>query len=136
MVLLTNLRVIRYYFVIRVFQVFFMAKKPITVKLEKEMLEDMDNECEGLGCNRTDFVIEAVQEKLEGKIEEPEPKVEEKSKEPHKIIIEDVPEPKITTELIPEPIVKEIPQDNSNKAIIKMVLFNDQYFPLAKRYNI
>ncbi len=41
----------------------------MTVKLEKEMLEDIDNECEGLGCNRTEFVIQAVQEKLEGKTE-------------------------------------------------------------------
>ena len=41
----------------------------MTVKLEKEMLEDVDNECEGLGCNRTDFITQAVQEKLEGKTE-------------------------------------------------------------------
>jgi len=43
----------------------------MTVKLEKEMLEDVDNQCAGLGCNRTDFIIQAVQEKLEGKTEEP-----------------------------------------------------------------
>ena len=43
----------------------------MTVKLEKEMLEDVDNECEGLGCNRTDFIIQAVQEKLDGTTEEP-----------------------------------------------------------------
>ena len=41
----------------------------MTVKLEKEMLEDVDNECEGLGCNRTDFITQAVQEKLERKTE-------------------------------------------------------------------
>ena len=44
----------------------------MTVKLEKDMLESVDNHCEGLGCSRTDFVIEAVQEKLEGKTEESE----------------------------------------------------------------
>ena len=43
----------------------------MTVKLEKEMLEDVDNECEDLGCNRTDFIIQAVQEKLDGTTEEP-----------------------------------------------------------------
>ena len=48
-----------------IFKVSFLAKKSMTVKLEKEMLEDIDNECEGLGCNRTDFVIQAVQEKLD-----------------------------------------------------------------------
>ena len=98
------------------------------------MLEDIDNECEGLGCNRTDFVIEAVQEKLEGKIQEQESKQETKQKleeikEPHKIIIEDVKEePKI--------IIKEVQQDNSYKPKIRMVLFNNKYIPFAKRYNI
>lgn len=28
------------------------------------MLADIDNECEGLGCNRTDWIKEAVQEVL------------------------------------------------------------------------
>ena len=42
----------------------------MTVKLEKDMLESVDNHCEGLGCSRTDFIIEAVQEKLEGKTED------------------------------------------------------------------
>ena len=43
----------------------------MTVKLEKEMLESVDSHCEGLGCSRTDFITEAVQEKLEGKTEDP-----------------------------------------------------------------
>ena len=42
----------------------------MTVKLEKDMLESVDNHCEGLGCSRTDFIIQAVQEKLEGKTED------------------------------------------------------------------
>ena len=169
-VLLTKIRARPYYFVIRVFyritgitltifKVKFLAKKPMTVKLEKEMLEDIDNECEGLGCNRTDFVIEAVQEKLEGKNEEP--------KEEPKLTIKDIPEPKPTIgtikttsdgskyklksiqdndtqlwEEIEEPkevqnarIIDE-PLDNSNKPPIEMVLFNGKYIPFAKRYNI
>lgn len=36
------------------------------------MLADIDNECEGLGCNRTDFIREAVQDKLEGKRQDQE----------------------------------------------------------------
>ncbi len=63
-----------------------MAKKPITVKLEKDMLEDVDNECQGLGCNRTDFVTEAVQEKLDGKSKQQEPK----PKEPQKISVDGI----------------------------------------------
>jgi len=115
-----------------------MAKKPITVKLEKEMLEEMDNECEGLGCNRTDFVIEAVEEKLRGesnknsqdqeviKDTKPEPK------EPHRIVIDEIEDVKEE----PKVIIKEVQQDNSNKPIIDMVLFNNKYIPFAKRYNI
>lgn len=111
-----------------------MAKKPITVKLEKELLEDIDNECEGLGCNRTDFVIEAVQEKLEGKIQEQELKTnrivlnENELDQEQKKEIPEIKEPKI--------IIKEVPQDNSNKPIIEMVLFNDKYIPKAEVYEI
>src|SRR3989304_1348319 len=96
MVLLTKLRVIRYYFVIRVFhritgitliifKVNFLGKKPVSIKFPNDMLSDIDEECNGLGCNRTDFVIEAVQKKLEEKTEDqevikdtkPEPKPQE-----------------------------------------------------------
>jgi len=61
----------------------------MTVKLEKEMLEDIDNECEGLGCNRTDFVIEALEDKLEGKRQGQE-------------VIEDTKPQEITAKLIDE----------------------------------
>ena len=123
----------------------------MTVKLEKELLEDIDNECEGLGCNRTDFVIEAVQEKLEGKNEEPkeEPKPKEVQNariEPktHTIEVDFDPkdyeiekaEPKATVELIPKEIIKEVPQDNSNKPPAHFAQFNGKLLPFAKRYNI
>ena len=35
----------------------------------------------------------------------------------------------------PKVIIKEVQQDNSNKPIIEMVLFNNKYIPFAKRYN-
>lgn len=38
------------------------------------MLADIDNECQGLGCNRTDFIRNAVQEKLDGKVQGQEEK--------------------------------------------------------------
>ena len=59
--------------------------KPTSVKFPKEMLADIDNECEGLGCNRTDFIKEAVQEKLYGKAQE-----QEEPKKPQLIKVEDV----------------------------------------------
>ncbi len=43
------------------------VKTPITMRLEKNLLEAIDNKCEGLGCNRTDFITEALQKKLDNK---------------------------------------------------------------------
>ena len=65
----------------------------MTVKLEKEMLESVDNHCEGLGCSRTDFIIEAVQEKLEGKTESKDIQ-EPKSVESETIKVTVLPEPR------------------------------------------
>jgi len=48
--------------------------KPTSVRFSEDLLEDIDQECEGLGCSRNDFVIEAIEEKLAGKIKEREPK--------------------------------------------------------------
>ena len=36
----------------------------------------------------------------------------------------------------PKPIIKEIPQDNSNKPRIDHVLFNGKYIPKAEVYEI
>ena len=114
------------------------------------MLADIDNECEGLGCNRTDFIREAVKDKLEAKrqdqevIEDTKPQEitvrsldEEPKKEP-KATIELIPEPKATVELTPTPkiTIKEVPQDNSNKPIIQFTQFNGKLLPSAKRYNL
>ena len=118
-----------------------MAKKPISVKLPKEMLADIDGECEGLGCNRTDFIIDAVQEKLQGKAENQntkqdneEPKEEPKEKQKVVINLDDTPKaesiPKATIEIKPEQV------DNSNKPTVEMISFNSQLLPFAKRYNI
>ena len=107
------------------------------------MLADIDNECEGLGCNRTDFIKEAVQDKLDGKSQDQE--VIEDTKPEPKITIKDLPEPKkeskATLELIskvkePKVIIEEVPQDNSNKPIVNFVPFNGQLLPFAKRYDI
>ena len=65
------------------------------------MLADIDNECEGLGCNRTDFIREAVKDKLEGKRQDQEV-IEDIKSEP-KPTVELIKEPKITIQDIPEP---------------------------------
>ena len=150
--------------------------KPTSVKFPKEMLADIDNECKGLGCNRTDFIREAVKEKLDGKAQDQEenssgpdrnttPK-EEPKPTPERIELipkarnkkisydngktwNDIPElknPKIVEvgfnpsdyEVDSEPkiTIKEIPQDNSNKPKVEMVLFNGKYIPKAEVYEI
>jgi len=101
------------------------------------MLADIDNECEGLGCNRTDFIREAVQEKLDGETHDQEenssrPDRNTTPKEEPKATIELIPEPKITIKDIPEP--KQI--DNSNNPPYQMTYFNGKLLPFAKRYNI
>ena len=128
--------------------------KPTSVKFPKEMLADIDNECEGLGCNRTDFIREAVKEKLDGKVQDQEenssrPDRNTTPKEEPKPTLEEIPElkkPQIVEvdfnpsdyEIVsePKPTVKEIPQDNSNKPVVNFVPFNGQILPFAKRYNI
>lgn len=150
MVLLTKLRVIRYYFVIRVFhritgitliifKVNFLGKKPVSIKFPNDMLSDIDEECNGLGCNRTDFVIEAVQEKLQGRTEDqvikdtkPEPKPE--GPIPKVIInLNDEPKEFQNARIVLEPDPKQI--DNSNKPQVNHVLFNGKYIPEGRVYN-
>ena len=117
-----------------------MAKKPISVKLPKEMLADLDQECEGLGCNRTDFITDAVQEKLEGKSEaqstkqdNKEPNEEPKDTPKAKVVINLDEPPK--QEPIIKTVIKEVLQDNSKKPPVEMVRVNGQLLPFAKRYN-
>ena len=118
------------------------------------MLADIDNECEGLGCNRTDFIREAVQEKLDGETQDQEennsrPDRNTTPKEEPKLKVEEIPElknPKIVVtdfnpddyeiKSEPKPTIKEIPQDNSNKPPVNFVSFNGQLLPFVKRYNI
>ena len=104
------------------------------------MLADIDNECEGLGCNRTDFIRDAVKDKLEGKRQDQEVIKDTKPQEITVRSLDEEPkkEPKATIELIPEPkiTIKEIPQDNSNKPVVQFTNFNGKLLPVAKRFNI
>jgi len=128
------------------------------------MLSDIDEECNGLGCNRTDFVIEAVQEKLQGKTEDQEePKRIDNSNKPKKplriylndepeSIVEDVPElrnarivleqePKPTLTLIEKPSVrwiaepKPIFEEKPPNIPAIMRYIDGQWRPHATRYS-
>jgi Arc/MetJ-type ribon-helix-helix transcriptional regulator len=122
-----------------------MKSKTASVRLPKEMYEEIDELCDGIGCSRNDWIKDTLKDRLREELDEnsqdqevikdtkPEPQ------EPHRIVIdevEDMPEPKATVEFISDPTVKEIPQDNSNKPIIEFVSFNGELIPKADVYEI
>lgn len=115
-----------------------LAKQPISVKFPKELITDMDNECEGLGCNRTDFIINAVEEKLQESTDETEdqvikdtkPQIQANNEVNETEIKKD--KPKVIIELDSEP--KQT--DNSKKPPIQMVQFNGKLLPFTRRYNL
>ena len=105
--------------------------KTVSSRIPKDLYDKLKEKCDNEGCKPNDFIKSILENELE---QEPKP-------EP-KIIIEDVKEePKPTIELIPEIkepkiIIKEVPQDNSNKSQVDMVLFNNEYIPKAEVYEI
>jgi len=122
-----------------------MKSKTASVRLPKEMYEEIDELCDGIGCSRNDWIKDTLKDRLREESGEnsqdqevindtkPEPKPIVEEIERPKIIIKDViEEPKATIELVPEP--KQI--DNSNKPPIEMVLFNGKYIPKAEVYEI
>ncbi len=131
-----------------------MKTKTASVRLPKEMFEEIDNICDNIGCSRNDWIKDTLQDKLREENsqdqekrsrladnttpkEEPKPKVEEipELKNPQIVEVDFNPSDyEISSE--PKPTVKEIPQDNSNKPIVNFVQFNGKLLPFAKRYNI
>ena len=112
-----------------------MAKtKTASVRLPKEMYEEIDSICDEVGCSRNDWIKDTLQDKLREEnnensqdqevIKDTEPEPEE--------------EPKATIELIPEPkiTIKEVPQDNANKPEVQFTQFNGKLLPSAKRYDL
>jgi len=128
-----------------------MKSKTASVRLPKDMYEEIDSICDGIGCSRNDWIKDTLQEKLreESNNETQDQTTKQDKEEPtprgqgtiKKIIVEDVPEP--TVEDVPElrnvrivldPEPKQI--DNSNKPPIEMVLFNGRYIPKAEVFEI
>ena len=111
-----------------------MAKtKTASVRLPKEMYEEIDNICDGIGCSRNDWIKDTLQDKLREENNE--------NSQDQEVIKDTEPESKPTVEEIPEikepkVIVEEVPQDNSNKPIIQFTQFNGKLLPSAKRYNL
>jgi len=79
--------------------------KATSVKFPKEMLAEIDNECEGLGCNRTDFIRDAVQKKLEGKSQDQEENTPRPDRNPTP-----KPEPEPEPKEEPKPTLTKIPE--------------------------
>ena len=124
-----------------------MAKtKTASVRLPKEMYEEIDSICDEVGCSRNDWIKDTLQDKLrEENNENTQDQEVIKDTKPQEItakLINEEPkeEPKPTIELIPEikepkVIVEEVPQDNSNKPVIQFTQFNGKLLPSAKRFN-
>ena len=114
-----------------------MATKNTTIRLDKEMIEEIDQSCRDGECTRNDWMKDAASEKLQREKAQDQEVIEDIKPEP-KLLVEDIPEvkePKPTIELIPKEIIKEIPQDNSNKPEVQFTSFNGKLLPFAKRYN-
>jgi len=103
------------------------------------MYDEIDNICDEVGCTRNDWLKDAVQDKLRIEKSEDQEVIEDTKSElkPTIEITETKEEPKATLELIPEPkiTIKEVPQDNSNKPVVRFTQFNGKLLPVAKRFN-
>ncbi len=114
-----------------------MATKNTTIRFEEEMIDEIDQSCQDQECTRNDWLKDATSEKLQREKTQDQEVIENIKSEP-KPSVEDnleVKEPKQIVELIPKEIIKEVPQDNSNKPIVQFTQFNGKLLPFAKRYN-
>ena len=114
-----------------------MKSKTASVRLPKEMYEEIDSICDDIGCTRNDWIKDTLKEKLR---EEPnentqdqevtreielEPKIQEVKEEPTVTEIKE-----------PQKITIEVPQNNSQKPSITYKQFDGKLLPFAQRYNI
>lgn len=134
-----------------------LASKTASVRLPKEMFEEIDSVCDNIGCTRNDWIKDTLQDKLreesndeteiqvikDTKPEPAKPKIITDATKPkaswklyddngNLVSSSEDAKPKVTIELDPEP--KKI--DNSNKPRIEMNSFNGEYFPHAEVYEI
>ncbi len=79
-----------------------MKSKTASIRLSKEMFEEIDELCDNVGCSRNDWIKDKLKDGLReenNEIEDPEPKEETKPKELPKIlkgvIIDDITEKKL-----------------------------------------
>jgi len=135
-----------------------MKTKTASVRLPKEMYEEIDNICDDVGCSRNDWIKDKLKEALREESNEngldqeentPRPNRNPAPKEEPKPKVEEIPELKnpriIETNFNPDdyeiksepkPTIKEITQNNSNKPEVKFTSFNGKLLPFAKRYNL
>lgn len=121
--------------------------KPTSIRIPERLLEKIDTICSDASCSRNDFITTALDEAVHNEVDETD---EQEPKPIPKVIIDlnDEPKPRVTGKIIsvdgqavseikePKVVVKEVPQDNSNKPPVQMAWFNGKLLPFAKRYNI
>ncbi len=67
-----------------------MKTKTASVRLPKEMYEEIDNICDGIGCSRNDWIKDTLQDKLREENSQDQEVI--KDTEPQKITVRDIPE--------------------------------------------
>jgi len=111
--------------------------KTSSLRLSTKTYDEIDNICDEVGCTRNDWLKDAAKEKLRAENAQDQEVIEDTKSEPKPTIeiIETKEEPKPRVELIPKEIIKEVPQDNSNKPVVQFTQFNGKLLPVAKRFN-
>ncbi len=87
-----------------------MKTKTASVRLPKEMYQEIDNVCNDIGCSRNDWIKETLRDKLRTQLDE---NTQDNEQIPTSgIIVEDVkkPKPEIIIKEIPEPTIEFIPE--------------------------
>jgi len=87
-----------------------MATKNTTIRFEEKMIDEIDQSCQGQECTRNDWLKDAAQEKLQSEKAQDQEVIEDTKPELESVVEE--PEEK---EIVEKEIIKEVPQDNSNK---------------------
>jgi len=117
-----------------------MATKNTTIRFDEEMISEIDQSCQDGECTRNDWMKDAVSEKLRREKAQDQEVIEdirsEPKEKPNRIVITETEEPESSVELIPKEIIKEVPQDNSNKPPIHYKAFGNALLPFAKRFNV
>jgi len=127
-----------------------LPTKNTTIRLDEEMIEEVDDLCKEKNCTRNDYIKNAIENKLEldSTMENEEnspgpggnttPKEEPKPKEPQKIFIDltqdEKPKEIQNARIVLEPELTAEVKPPNNPALMRYI--NGQWQPYATRYEV